>query len=77
MTNILNHDLVPKYEILDKKQKELVLQKFDISIKQLPTIFSSDPIIKLINAKVGDVVKIRRKSLTAGESIYYRTVVDK
>lgn len=77
MSNILNHELVPRYEILDKKQKEQVLEKFHIINKDFPKIFSSDPVIKLINAKMGDVVRINRQSLTAGESIYFRIVVDK
>jgi len=77
MTNILNHQLVPKYEILDKKQAEEVLHKFEINKNQLPKIFASDPVVKIINAKIGDVLKIKRQSLTAGESIYYRRVIDK
>lgn len=77
MTNILNHELVPKYEILDKGKRENVLEKFTIVDKQLPKIYSSDPVIKLINAKPGDVVRIMRNSITAGESVYYRIVVDK
>jgi len=77
MTNILNHQLVPKYEILDKKEKELVLEKFGITVKELPFILPSDPVVKIINAKPGDVLRIKRESLTAGESIYYRVVVEK
>jgi DNA-directed RNA polymerase subunit H len=68
---------VPRYEILDKENKKLVLEKFGIKDKQLPKVFSSDTVIKIINAKPGDVVKIKRTSLTAGESIYYRIVIDK
>jgi DNA-directed RNA polymerase subunit H (RpoH/RPB5) len=35
----------------------------------------NDPAIKHLNPKIGDVVRIRRKSVTAGETEYYRVVV--
>jgi DNA-directed RNA polymerase, subunit H, RpoH/RPB5 len=36
----------------------------------------SDPVIKEMNAKIGDVLKITRKSAIAGVSYYYRVVVE-
>lgn len=36
---------------------------------------ANDPLAKLLNAKIGDVIKIIRKSETAGEADYYRVVV--
>ena len=68
------HSLVPKHEILSEKEKEAVLKKYNISKNQLPKILYSDPIIKEINAKVGDLIKITRNSKVAGKSIYYRIV---
>lgn len=38
-------------------------------------MMTSDPAIKLLNCKVGDVIKIIRRSETAGETEYYRVVV--
>lgn len=73
--DILKHSLVPKHVVIPEKEKEDLLKKYGITLKQLPRISSSDPIIKLLNAKVGDVVKIARKSSTAEESIYYRIVI--
>jgi DNA-directed RNA polymerase subunit H len=73
--NILDHELVPKHIILSEKEKEEVLKKYRATLKQLPRILSSDPVAKAIGAKPGDVIKIIRKSPTAGESIYYRIVV--
>ncbi len=69
-----DHFLVPKHEILSEKEKEEVLKKYNISEKQLPKILYSDPIIKEIGAKVGDLIKITRNSRVAGKTIYYRLV---
>ena len=44
-----------------------------------PTIIGDlhpeDPAVQLLGAKVGDVLKIKRNSPTAGEFLVYRTVV--
>lgn len=73
--DITKHELVPKHIVLSEKEKEELLKKYGITLRQLPRILLSDPVIKALNAKVGDVVKIIRKSETAGESEYYRVVV--
>jgi len=41
----------------------------------LPKISSEDPAVQLLGAKIGDVLKIKRDSPTAGEFLVYRTVV--
>jgi DNA-directed RNA polymerase subunit H len=74
--DILEHELVPKHEVLSKSEKEGLFDKFKITKDNLPKILSSDPVVKAINAKTGDVLKITRKSDTTGESLYYRLVVD-
>lgn len=73
--NILKHELVPKHILLNEQEKEEVLKQYGITLKQLPRILESDPVIKIIGGKMGDVVKIIRKSQTAGQSVYYRVVV--
>ncbi|MFQ5975551.1 MAG: DNA-directed RNA polymerase subunit H [Candidatus Hydrothermarchaeales archaeon] len=72
---ILDHVLVPEHEILSDKEEEKLLERHNISKGQLPKILITDSVIKKINAKVGDVVKITRKSQTAGKSMVYRVVV--
>ena len=73
---ILNHGYVPKHEILKQKDVEKLLKTYNLeSINQLPKILSSDPVVKAINAKKGDVLKITRNSMTAGEAVYYRLVI--
>jgi DNA-directed RNA polymerase subunit H len=69
------HELVPKHILLAEREKEELLQKYGISLRQLPRISVEDPAVKDLNVKIGDVVKIIRKSPTAGESLYYRVIV--
>ena len=73
--DIRKHELVPKHTILNEKQKEELMKKYNITLKQLPRILASDPVIKLLNGQPGDVVMIERKSLTAGQADYYRVVI--
>jgi len=42
----------------------------------MPFILVTDPISKEIGAKPGDLVKVSRRSETAGSSVYYRYVVE-
>ncbi|MFW5902436.1 MAG: DNA-directed RNA polymerase subunit H [archaeon] len=72
---LLNHELVPKHEILPEKEAEKVLKKYGITKKELPKVKSNDPVIKAIEAEEGDVIEITRDSPTAGETKYYRVVI--
>lgn len=72
---ITRHSLVPKHELLSAKEKEELLKNYGISLRQLPRILENDAMVKFLNAKVGDVIKITRKSETAGETVYYRVVI--
>jgi len=70
------HILIPKHNKLSDKQKEKLLEEYNISLKELPKILKSDPAIVSLNAKPGEIIKITRNSMTAGESIFYRVVID-
>ncbi|RAP48053.1 MAG: DNA-directed RNA polymerase subunit H [Methanosphaera sp. rholeuAM74] len=72
--DILQHDLVPEHVILSDEEAQEVLDDLNINIEQLPKILPSDPVVKVIGAKVGDVLKITRKSETAGVFVAYRSV---
>ncbi|MFH0889568.1 MAG: DNA-directed RNA polymerase subunit H [Candidatus Aenigmatarchaeota archaeon] len=72
---IINHVIVPKHEILTPDETKVLLDKYKISINQLPRIMEDDVVVKEIGANVGDVIKITRQSITAGVSGYYRLVV--
>ena len=73
---IFDHKLVPKHEFLDEKEKKEILAKYKIQPYQMPQIKSIDPAVKAIGAKPGDMLRIIRKSSTAGVHIAYRYVVD-
>jgi len=74
--DIFEHVLVPKHEILTPEEREKVLAQYRVKPYQLPQIKASDPAAKAIGAKPGDIIRITRKSPTAGEHIAYRYVVE-
>jgi DNA-directed RNA polymerase subunit H (RpoH/RPB5) len=74
--DIFEHALVPRHEILTTKEREHLLTQFKVKPYQMPQITSTDPAVKAIGAKPGDVLRIIRKSSTAGEHIAYRYVVE-
>lgn len=74
--DIFKHKLVPKHEILPQKERDQVLTQYKIQPYQLPEIKDSDPAVKAIGAKPGDILRVIRKSPTAGIHIAYRYVVD-
>jgi DNA-directed RNA polymerase subunit H len=74
--NLFEHAMVPKHEILSDKEREELLKKFKVHTYQLPYVRVSDPAVKAIGAKPGDIVKIARNSQTAGKYSAYRFVVE-
>jgi len=71
-----DHIDVPKHEIMTRKEAEEVLKKYHCKATDLPLIFVNDPAIIALGVKPGDMIKITRKSATAGKSFYYRYVVE-
>ena len=74
--DLFEHKLVPKHAIITPEEREQLLAQYRIQPYQLPQISSSDPTAKAIGAKPGEVLRIIRKSPTAGEQIAYRYVVE-
>ena len=73
---VKDHEMVPEHILLTPEEGLEVLKKFGIDAPQLPKIHASDPAAKEIGAKVGDIIKIVRRSTTAKHSIFYRLVID-
>ncbi len=76
ITIVPSHTYVPKHEIMAKEDGLEVLEKYHCKPTGLPLIFVSDPAIMGLGVKPGDMIKITRKSATAGESLYYRYVIE-
>ena len=74
--DIFTHDLVPEHEIVPKEEVERIVKEYGIQVNQLSMLKASDPVARAIGARVGDVVKITRKSPTAGVSIAFRYVIN-
>lgn len=72
--DILEHKLVPKHEIMTESEIDDELSDCDFNIENLPKIKPGDPVVKQINAKVGDILRITRVSETAGNFVTYRKV---
>jgi len=69
------HILVPKHVKLSEKDKKELLEKFHVSVRDLPKINKKDPALENLDIKKGDILKILRKSPSAGETVFYRVVV--
>jgi DNA-directed RNA polymerase subunit H (RpoH/RPB5) len=75
MINIIDHILVPKHSILSEDEKTHFFEEYYVKPKDLPRILVNDPISRYYYAKVGDIMRIERPSITSGYSISYRIVV--
>lgn len=72
--DITKHILIPKHTKLSEKERKELLEKFSISVKELPKINKDDSAIEHLEVQAGDVIKIVRKSPTAGEVVFYRGI---
>ncbi|MBI4980505.1 DNA-directed RNA polymerase subunit H [Candidatus Woesearchaeota archaeon] len=74
--DVTKHHLVPKHTKLSESEKSKMLGKYGVEALSLPKIMTDDPALKKLDVKTGDIIKIERKSKTAGASEYYRVVVE-
>jgi DNA-directed RNA polymerase subunit H len=74
--DVLKHELVPRHEVLPAKEAKDLLAKYSARPEQLPRILETDPAARAVGAKAGQILKITRKSATAGEAIAFRVVVE-
>lgn len=74
LINITHHELVPQHIALSSDEKTDLLLKHKITEKQLMKILYNDPIVRYYGFERGQVVKIIRKSETAGHYETYRIV---
>ena len=66
--------MVPKHEVLPGKEVKELLEKFNITNAQLPSIFISDPALKGLDVKEKDIIKVTRENPVTGTSYAYRVI---
>ena len=74
--NITPHYLVPKQTKLTDTEAKKFLEKYNITVKELPKILVTDPALDNLDVQPGDIIKIDRNSETAGKTTYYRGVIN-
>ena len=74
--NVLNHVNVPLHEVLSDDEAGELMAKYGIVREQLPKIKNTDPAAKVVSAKPGNILRITRRSLTAGVATAYRLVIE-
>lgn len=75
LENIIENVLVPVHIVLSEEESNKYLEEYQIKKSELSRMFTSDPIAKYYNMKPGQMVKIIRPSVTAGEEIAIRVIV--
>ena len=70
------HDLVPTHRIMSRSEVNSVLTTLGITLSNLPKIVVSDPQVKKLGAKTGDVLQIEREDFGKAYT-YYRLVVER
>ncbi len=78
--NVLEHDLVPEHYLVPAEEEEKILNELGVKKENLPKIRKNDAVLRLLERKyghipVGSLIKIVRKSPTAGRIVVYRVVV--
>ncbi|MFB6182686.1 MAG: DNA-directed RNA polymerase subunit H [Candidatus Nanohaloarchaea archaeon] len=74
--DITDHESVPEHRKMEENEVEELLEKYETSKEQLPKIERTDAALKQMDIETGDVIEITRESPTAGESKYYRVVIE-
>ena len=72
---VLEHELVPEHRLLTIEEAIDVLRRLGAQPWHLPRISVNDPVARVLGAKPGDIIEIKRRSPTGGEALYYRIVV--
>lgn len=72
--NITNHILQPTFILLNELERQIVLDKYNIKVTQLPKLSIQDPICKYYKFPKLSVIKIIRKNTNSINTEYFRYV---
>lgn len=75
VVNITQHELVPQHTPLEADEAAEMLKAYSLTIEMLPRMLTTDPVSLYFGLEKGRVMKIKRKSESAGEYVTYRQVV--
>lgn len=75
LINITEHELVPQHILLTTEEKEELFARYKLKESQLMKMLVTDPVARYYGYKRGQVIKIIRKSDTAGRYVMHRLVV--
>ena len=72
LLNVSRHQFVPKHRILSKQEALDFLAKFNINLKNIPTIKRDDPQAKYIGLRPKQICEITAENITSGITTRYR-----
>lgn len=74
MEDLPSKSFMPEHQILNSEEKAELLSKF--SEGELAKILLTDMMVRYYGAKIGDIFRIIRPSMTSGKNVFYRRVVN-
>ena len=75
--NVMDHVHQPRFTVVDEREVAGIVQAYNMRNKvEMPRILTSDPVAMYLALKPGQVVRIERKSPSAGESVFWRMCVE-
>ena len=75
--NLMHNKYQPRFDVLSEEEAiRMVIAPLNLKSKSdLPKILNTDPVAQYLALKPGQIVKITRKSPSAGEAVAYRVCV--
>lgn len=74
--NVSHHQFVPKHRVLSKQETIDFLAKFNITLKNIPTIKRDDPQAKYIGLRPKQICEITAENITSGITERYRVCIN-
>ena len=76
LINVNKHHFIPKHRILSSQEVTDLLNKYNCTVKNLPTIKRDDPQAKYIGLRLKQICEIIRENITSGITVHYRVCVN-